>query len=580
MIRTTQKIRVGDLLVEKGIISQEQLMVVLEEQKRSGRKFGRTVIDLGFVAEDKLLLELSSHFSMPYIDISRFQFDSEITRRLPESLARRYRAIILMEEEGQYFVGFVDPLDILAVDEVQRSLQKNIVAAFVKEQDVLNAIDRIYRRTEQIASIAGELDEELSESDLDLESLLAESDATEAPVVRLLQNIFEDAVQVAASDIHIEPDESVLRVRLRVDGELQEQVMKEKRVVSALVSRLKIMSGLDISEKRLPQDGRFNIRILNRSVDVRLSTLPTQYGEAVVMRLLDQSQGILNIQSLGMTPNIVQHFSNLITRPHGLVLVTGPTGSGKSTTLYAALSTLNAENKKIITAEDPVEYRLPRINQVQVNPKIGLSFARILRTALRQDPDIMLIGEMRDNETAEIALRAAMTGHMVLSTLHTNDAISTAVRLMDMGADSYLVASSLRAVIGQRLIRKICENCKSQYDISAQERTWLLGMGADPDSHAFYQGGGCHHCSNTGYVGRTGVYELLELDDGMLDALRQKNISEFTTLAKNSELYLPLAACALEYAVAGRTTLSEVFKITASLDDTSVTNNIYPSEQD
>ena len=570
MAKSHQKVRVGDLLVEKDIITQEQLMMVLDEQKRSGRKFGRAVIDLGLVSEDKLLLELSSHFAMPYIDISRFQFDSEITRRLPESLARRYRAIILMEEEGQYFVGFVDPLDILAVDEVQRSLQKNIVPAFVKEQDVLNAIDRIYRRTEQIASIAGELDDELSESDLDLESLLAESDATEAPVVRLLQNIFEDAVQVTASDIHIEPDESVLRVRLRVDGELQEQVMKEKRVVSALVSRLKIMSGLDISEKRLPQDGRFNIRILNRSVDVRLSTLPTQYGEAVVMRLLDQSQGILNVESLGMTPKILKRFSNLVSRPHGLVLVTGPTGSGKSTTLYAALSTLNESNKKIITAEDPVEYRLPRINQVQVNSKIGLSFARILRTALRQDPDIMLIGEMRDSETAEIALRAAMTGHMVLSTLHTNDAISSAVRLMDMGADSYLVASSLRAVVGQRLIRKICENCKSHYTMSGQERTWLIGMGNDPNAHAFYHGFGCHHCSNTGYVGRTGVYELLELDDDMLDALRQKNISEFTSLAKKSEMYLPLATCALEYAVAGKTSLSEVFKITASLDETAV----------
>jgi MSHA biogenesis protein MshE len=578
MAKSSQKVRVGDLLVEKGILSQEQLMMVLDEQKRSGRKFGRAVIDLGYVSEDKLLLELSSHFAMPYIDISRFQFDSEITRRLPESLARRYRAIILMEEEGQYFVGFVDPLDILAVDEVQRSLQKIIVPAFVKEQDVLNAIDRIYRRTEQIASIAGELDDELSESDLDLESLLAESDATEAPVVRLLQNIFEDAVQVAASDIHIEPDESVLRVRLRIDGELQEQVMKEKRVVSALVSRLKIMSGLDISEKRLPQDGRFNIRILNRSVDVRLSTLPTQYGEAVVMRLLDQSQGILNIESLGMTDNIRKHFSNLISRPHGLVLVTGPTGSGKSTTLYAALSTLNESNKKIITAEDPVEYRLPRINQVQVSGKIGLTFARILRTALRQDPDIMLIGEMRDSETAEIALRAAMTGHMVLSTLHTNDAISSAVRLMDMGADSYLVASSLRAVIGQRLIRKICENCKSHYSLSVHERSWLKGMGGDPDAHAFYHGAGCHHCSNTGYVGRTGVYELLELDDDMLDALRQKNISEFTKLSKNSDLYLPLAKCALEYAVAGKTSISEVFKITASLDETATSYDAHTLE--
>lgn len=564
------KVRVGDLLIEKGIITQEQLMMVLDEQKRSGRKFGRAVIDLGFVSEDDLLLELSSHFAMPFIDISRFQFNSKVTRRLPESIARRYRAIILMEEENQYFVGFMDPLDILAVDEVQRALKKKIVPAFVKEHEVLNAIDRIYRRTEQIATIAGELDEELGQSDLDLETLLAESDASEAPVVRLLQNIFEDAVQVTASDIHIEPDETVLRVRLRIDGELQEQVMKERRVVSALVSRLKIMSGLDISEKRLPQDGRFNIRILNRSIDVRLSTLPTQYGEAVVMRLLDQSQGLLNISSLGMTPKILKRFRTLITRPHGMVLVTGPTGSGKSTTLYAALNTLNAENKKIITAEDPVEYRLPRINQVQINTKIDLTFAKILRTALRQDPDIILIGEMRDTETTEIALRAAMTGHMVLSTLHTNDAISTAMRLMDMGADSYLVASSLRAVIGQRLIRKICQNCKSPYTLSPQEKSWLIGIGSDPETNTFYKGDGCHHCSNTGYVGRTGVYELLELDDGMLDALRRQDTSAFIKLAKASELYSPLSSYALELAIMGKTSISEVFKVSASLDDSAL----------
>ncbi|MEY8264547.1 MAG: GspE/PulE family protein [Bermanella sp.] len=570
MQKPQQKIRVGDLLVEKGILNQEQLTQVLDEQKRSGRKFGRTVIDLGFINEDQLLLEMSGHFSLPYIDISRFQFNADITRRLPESLARRYRAIILTDESDQYFVGFVDPLDILAVDEVQRALKRKIVAAFVKEQDVLSAIDRIYRRTEQIASIAGELDDELSETDLDLDSLLAESDASEAPVVRLLQNIFEDAVQVAASDIHIEPDEHVLRVRLRIDGELQEQVMKEKRVVSALVSRLKIISGLDISEKRLPQDGRFNIRILNRSVDVRLSTLPTQYGEAVVMRLLDQSQGLLNLNSLGMTDKIRQHFASIITRPHGLILVTGPTGSGKSTTLYAALNTLNAANKKIITAEDPVEYRLPRINQVQINSKIGLDFSRILRTALRQDPDIMLIGEMRDNETTEIALRAAMTGHLVLSTLHTNDAISSAMRLMDMGADSYLVASSLRAVIGQRLVRKVCKNCKVPYTLDAQERAWLKGMGQDPDEHIFYHGEGCHHCSNSGYVGRTGVYELLEFDDGMLDALRKNDVALFTRTAKASELYLPMVQCALEFAIAAKTTLSEVFKISASLDESNL----------
>jgi len=567
--RGQNRIRVGDLLVEKGMLTQEQLMMVLDEQKRSGRKFGRTVIDLGFIAEDKLLLELSAHFAMPYIDISRFQFDSEITRRLPESIARRYRAIILMEEENQYFVGFVDPLDILAVDEVQRSLKKNIVPAFVKEQEVLNAIDRIYRRTEQIASIAGELDDELSETDLDLESLLAESDASEAPVVRLLQNIFEDAVQIGASDIHIEPDETVLRVRLRIDGELQEQVMKERRVVSALVSRLKIISGLDIAEKRLPQDGRFNIRVLNRSIDVRLSTLPTQYGEAVVMRILDQSQGILNLASLGMPDNVKKRFEFLITRPHGMVLVTGPTGSGKSTTLYAALSTLNASNKKIITAEDPVEYRLPRINQVQVSHKIGLTFSKILRTALRQDPDIILIGEMRDTETAEIGLRASMTGHMVLSTLHTNDAMASVMRLMDMGADAYLVASSLRAVIGQRLIRKICTNCKQSYVLTPQEKTWLMGMGKNPNEYKFYKGEGCHHCSNSGYVGRTGVYEILELDDEMLDAIRRSDTAGFTKIAQSSDRYYPISKCALDYAVAGKTTIQEVFKITASLDESA-----------
>ncbi|GAA6134676.1 MSHA fimbrial ATPase MshE [Oceaniserpentilla sp. 4NH20-0058] len=561
------KVRVGDLLVEKGLISQEQLMMALDEQKRSGRKFGRAVIDLGFISEDKLLLELSSYFAMPFIDLSRFQFDSEVTRRLPESLARRYRAIILIEEPNQYFVGFMDPLDILAVDEVQRVLKKKIIPAFVKEHEVINAIDRIYRRTEQIATIAVELDEELGQSDLDLEALLAESDASEAPVVRLLQNIFEDAVQVNASDIHIEPDESVLRVRLRIDGELQEQVMKERRVVSALVSRLKIMSGLDIAEKRLPQDGRFNIRILNRSIDVRLSTLPTQYGEAVVMRLLDQSHGLLNFSSIGMSEKLLNRFKTLISRPHGMVLVTGPTGSGKSTTLYAALNSLNAENKKIITAEDPVEYRLPRINQVQINNKIDLTFSKILRTALRQDPDIILIGEMRDTETTEIALRAAMTGHMVLSTLHTNDAISTAMRLMDMGADPYLVASSLRAVVGQRLIRKVCQNCKIPYELSAQEKSWLKGMGGDLQENVFYKGEGCHHCSNTGYIGRTGVYELLELNDDMLDALRRNDANSFIKLAKSSDLYLPLATCALDLAIEGKTSISEVFKVSASLDD-------------
>lgn len=561
------RVRIGDLLVEKGLITEEQLIMTLDEQKRTGKKLGRTIIDLGFMTENRFLVEMSAHFSIPFVEIDRFQFDMEVTRRLPESIARRFRAIVLIDEGDSYFVGFIDPLDILAIDEVHRALGKTITPAFIKEKEVLDAINRIYRRTEKIASLAGELEEELSESDLDLEALIEESDASEAPVVRMLQNIFEDAVQIGASDIHIEPDESVLRVRLRIDGQLQEQVVKEKRAVSALVSRLKIISGLDIAEKRLPQDGRFNIRILNHSIDIRLSTLPTQYGEAVVMRLLDQSQGLLSLSSLGMPKDVQRRFEILIQRPHGMVLVTGPTGSGKTTTLYAALNTLNSSDRKIITAEDPVEYRLPRVNQVQVNSKINLSFARILRTALRQDPDIILVGEMRDQETVEIGLRAAMTGHLVLSSLHTNDAVSCATRLIDMGADTFLVASSLRAVIGQRLVRKICDNCKSKYELTPQEKIWLKGINATLADHQFYKGEGCHQCSNTGYVGRTGVYELLELDDDMLDALRRNNPADFFKLAKNNEHYLSLPECALNYASSGMTSIAEVLKITASLDD-------------
>jgi MSHA biogenesis protein MshE len=342
--------------------------------------------------------------------------------------------------------------------------------------------------------------------------------------------------------------------------------MKEKRVASALVSRLKIMSGLDISEKRLPQDGRFNIRVRNKNIDVRLSTMPVQFGESVVMRLLDQSGGILSMSALGMREQIRKRFEYLIARPHGLILVTGPTGSGKTTTLYAALTQLNQAEKKIITAEDPIEYRLPRINQVQVNTKVGLEFSTVLRAALRQDPDIVLIGEMRDHETAEIGLRAAMTGHMVLSTLHTNDAQSAAARLMDMGVDSYLVASSLRAVLAQRLIKKLCPHCTQNYEPDEQEKAWLETMEQGSASRQYLRGRGCHHCNNTGYQGRVGIYELLELDSNMIGALRKGDSQGFAEAAAKSQYFRPLARSALDYAAEGLTSLDEVFRVSATLD--------------
>ena len=562
-----QKVRIGDLLVQKGLINDDQLMKALDEQKRSGKKIGRAVVDLGLVTEAQLLQALADHFGYPYVDLIRFKLNNDLILSLPESQARRYRAIMLSEQPDGYLVGMVDPLDLLAIDELQRTLKRPVHPAFVKESDLLDALDRIYRRQDQIASIATELDSELESSDVDLDNLATTIEATEAPVVRLLQSIFEDAIQVRASDIHIEPDESVLRVRLRIDGELQEQVMKEKRIASALVSRLKIMSGLDISEKRLPQDGRFNIRVMGKSIDVRLSTLPVPYGECVVMRLLDQSQGMMSIEKLGMPEQVSQRFSTLIRRPHGMVLVTGPTGSGKTTTLYSALTVLNVPEKKIITAEDPIEYRLSRITQVQVLPKIGLTFGTVLRTALRQDPDIILIGEMRDHETAEIGLKAAMTGHMVLSTLHTNDSISTAMRLIDMGCDAFLVASSLRAVIAQRLVRRVCDYCKQPYALTPQESTWLSHLDSKALEAEFVAGTGCHQCNNTGYSGRIGVYELLELDENMLQALRRNSAAEFTDAAHHNPYFRTLAQCALDYARQGITSVQEVFKISASLDD-------------
>lgn len=565
-IQANKRVRVGDLLIDLGLITSEQLSLALNEQKEKGIRLGQAVVDLGLVTEDQLLQALADHFNYPYVDLSIFKLDVNQVSVLTEMQARRYKAIVLAPEKNGVLVGMADPNDLMVLDEISRIVKKTVYPAFVKESDLFAALDTAYRRTNEMASIAGELEGELKESDFDINEMAMSSDTSEAPVVRLLQSLFEEAVSIKASDIHIEPEESLLRIRLRVDGGLQEQVMNEHRVAAALVSRLKIMSGLDISEKRIPQDGRFNIRVNKKSIDVRLSTMPVPYGETVVMRLLDQSNAMLNTQSLGMPDDLRERFEFQVQRPHGIVLVTGPTGSGKTTTLYSALNLMNTADKKIITAEDPIEYRLPRINQVQINTKVGLDFSTVLRAALRQDPDVILIGEMRDAETAEIGLRAAMTGHLVLSTLHTNDAVSTAMRLLDMGVDHFLVASSLRAVLAQRLVKKVCTHCSTDYELSEQDKIWLERM--DPGSeHIIYKHGrGCHRCHNTGYQGRIGVYELLEMDEHLLSSLRSKDAEGFSLAAKNSATYRRLGLCALDYAKSGVTSVQEVFRVTADLE--------------
>ena len=565
---TRKKIRLGDLLVEHKVISEAQLQQALSDQKSSGRKLGKVLIENGFVEEERMLQFLSQQLQIPFIDLKFYKYKADIARKLPETHARRYRAIPLDEGPNGMTVGMADPTDIFGFDELAKILKADIKLALVRESDLLNVIDNVYRRTEAITSFAEELGQELSSNDIDLAEMIESEDVTDAPVVKLLQSIFEDAVQVGASDIHIEPDDTVLRIRQRIDGVLNETIMNDKRIAAAVVSRLKLMAGLNISEKRLPQDGRFNIRVNKKSIDVRLSTMPVEHGESVVMRLLDQSGGILDLSQLGMPQNILGQFESLIRRPHGMVLVTGPTGSGKTTTLYAALNLLNKPESKIITVEDPVEYRLPRINQVQVNPAIGLTFARVLRTALRQDPDIVLVGEMRDQETAEIGLRAAITGHMVMSTLHTNDAISTAIRLIDMGAEGYLIASALKAVLAQRLVRKVCESCMSDHELDDTERAWVKSI-ADKDYSGvtFKHGTGCPQCNNTGYHGRVGVYELLLIDTELGDALRSDDALLFARRARKQKGFRTLSQFALDYASQGITTVEEVIRISGDIEE-------------
>ncbi|HDO1374734.1 TPA: MSHA fimbrial ATPase MshE [Aeromonas veronii] len=568
MAQPRLKMRLGDLLVQEQIISDDQLQLALQQQRQTGRKLGTTLIDLGFISEVQLLQFLARQLDVPFFDLNNLTIDAAAVPLLPEVQARRYRALAVNLTDDKVTVAMSDPADLSALDAVAALLSPRImVLAVAREGQLLEYFDRLYRRTREIESFAEQLQEEYQDSGFELgSSNLGANDEGEATVAKLLRSLFEDAVQVGASDIHIEPDEKVLRIRQRIDGILHENILNEVRIAQALVLRLKLVAGLDISEKRLPQDGRFNMKVRGRDVDVRISTMPVQYGESVVMRLLDQSSGILSLTETGMPPEILTRFRRQLKRPHGMILVTGPTGSGKTTTLYGALSELNQSSNKIITVEDPVEYRLSRVNQVQVNPKIGLTFSNVLRSTLRQDPDILLVGEMRDNETVEIGLRGAITGHLVLTTLHTNDAVTSALRLIDMGAPGYLVASALRAVVAQRLVRRVCEHCVEEKAPDEGQATWLTVLsGEAPGQHTYHKGRGCQSCNFTGYSGRIGVYELLELDQPMMDALRRNDAEGFAKAARQHEHYRPLALTALDYARQGITSVDEVLRLAEDL---------------
>ncbi|MDR9825934.1 ATPase, T2SS/T4P/T4SS family [Vibrio sp. FNV 38] len=552
--------RLGDLLVEEGIITEAQVQQALSAQKSTGRKLGAALIELGFLTEHQMLNFLSQQLNLPLIDLTRAQVDVDAVQLLPEVHARRLRALVIGQTDHSLRVAMSDPADLFAQESLLSQLPNHSIDFVIApERQIVDGFDRYYRRTKEIASFAEQLHAEHQNTDaFDFSSIDNDSDSDEVTVVKLINSLFEDAIQVNASDIHIEPDANVLRIRQRIDGVLHETLLNEVNIASALVLRLKLMANLDISEKRLPQDGRFNIRVKRQSVDIRMSTMPVQHGESVVMRLLNQSSGLRELEESGLPAELLVRFRRQLKRPHGMILVTGPTGSGKTTTLYGALTELNIPGKKIITAEDPVEYRLPRVNQVQVNPKINLDFSTVLRTFLRQDPDIILIGEMRDQETVEIGLRAALTGHLVLSTLHTNDAVDSALRMMDMGAPGYLVASSVRAVLAQRLVRRVCPDCKTDDVVEESRNQWLSQRFPNQINASFKRGSGCQNCNLTGYRGRIGVFELLEFDQAMMDCLRGNDAVGFAQQARQAKDYKPLLASAMELALKGMVSLDEV----------------------
>lgn len=568
------------MLVQSGVVSPEDVEEALRYSRETNVKLGQAIVALGLASEADICTALGRQFGMPvYTDLSRVNIDGAAARLLPESAARQRRALALSRTRNGntgndvITVAVADPLDYYALDDITDRLDPcEVDFVIAPESEILKYMPLLYKNTESIARYADQLKSEISRSafETDVGGTLNVDDSSDAAVVNLLKSVFEDAIASKASDVHIEPDAGALRIRQRIDGRLTEQILPGSEIGAAIALRIKLMAGLDISEKRLPQDGRFYLKASGSSVDidVRVSTLPTQYGESIVMRILNQAEGLLALEATGMPPDILERFRAQIRRPHGMILVTGPTGSGKTTTLYGALSEINTPEVKIITVEDPVEYHLPRVTQVQVNPKIGLGFANVLRSILRQDPDVILVGEMRDGETSEIGLRAAMTGHLVLSTLHTNDAVSSAMRLVNMGAPGYLVAGSLRAVLAQRLVRLVCPRCGGFCDPDPDEERFIeaaLGVpAAEQRAHRFKRGNGgkgCQYCNFTGYKGRTGVYELLVVGEDMMDALRREDLELFARRARESPGYRPFAARAYELAVRGVTTLSEVIRL-------------------
>ncbi|MCM8813052.1 MAG: Flp pilus assembly complex ATPase component TadA [Candidatus Omnitrophica bacterium] len=553
------KKKLGECLVERGLVSADQIGKALEEQKKSGSRLGQMLVDLGFLKEEDLIVTLAQQLNLAHIDISAYRLKSDIIQLIPEKVARRYELLVLEKMGNNCTVAMADPLNVFAIDEVQRLTRCRVEPVICARSALLQVLEKAYKAApaepEKAAAAAPESSGRAAAEPRDL------SAAGGQEVMELVNEMVRSAVIAQATDIHLEPDEEYVRLRCRVDGFLREIGAYPKDMQALIISRIKVLSGLDISEKRVPQDGRFRFEMENKEIDLRVSTLPTVLGEKVVMRVLDKSMVALDMEKLGFRPDDFEKFNELIHRPFGMILVTGPTSSGKTTTLYSALNTINTVDKNILTVEDPVEYRMKMINQVQVNPRAGLTFAAGLRSFLRQDPDVIMIGEIRDLETAEIAVQAALTGHLVLSTIHTNNAPSTVTRLIDMKIDAFLVASAVVGILAQRLIRKVCADCREAYTASP-EMVRTLGLDIT-GAVQLYRGRGCAACGKSGYRSRIGIYELMVVNDRMRELILRQESAVLISREARAQGMRTLREDGLLKAREGVTSVEEVLRATA-----------------
>jgi len=551
-----QRKRIGDLLVEAGVLPMEKLQQALLEQRESKMRLGDLLVQRGYITEQQFIQVLEFQLGIPHVQLFRQKIEQKVINLIPQRIAEQHTVIPLRIEGNKLVVAMADPLDYFAIDELRMSTGFRIEPVLASRDEMLRGIKRFYGLQENVEQIMQNL--QARETETAPEAAPEEEDS---PVVKTVNQIILSAVQLGASDIHIDPQEDSLRIRYRVDGVMRTEQTLPPHMQGVIVARVKIMANLNVAERRLPQDGRFEMDVQYRKVDIRISTMPTIHGEKVVMRVLDVGSAMTDIEKLGFSEHNLRLFRSCIASAHGVVLITGPTGSGKTTTLYSALAQLNGEDVNIITIEDPVEYQLHGINQVQVNPQTGVTFAVGLRAILRQDPNIVMVGEIRDSETAEISIRAAMTGHLVLSTLHTNSSVNAITRLIDMGVEPFLIASAVKGVVAQRLVRHICSKCAAPYVPKAEERGLMEAYGLSVG--AMLRGAGCEECGRTGYRGRLAIHEVLMLDDELRSmVLQRKSDSDYRNYAVNRG-YVPMLADGLAKVAKGFTTVEEVLRVTS-----------------